>query len=366
MQFTVKRDQLLKPLLAVANVVEKRQTMPILSNVLLKVSNGRLEVTGTDLEVEVVVNAHIPVEQEGETTVSSRKLTDIVKSLPDGCDVSVAVSGNKMEVISGTGKYSLVTLPANDYPRISDFVGNSSLTVPGNVVKTILAKSSFAMAVQDVRYYLNGLLLELSPNVLRTVATDGHRLSMASQSIDSPETKPMQVILPRKAVMSLTRLLSDDETVCSLSLTDNHFRADFGDIQFTAKLIDGRFPDYRKVIPELSENLVVGDKKSLSEALSRASILANEKYRGVYLRFDENQVQIKAHNPEHEQAEETLPISYSGTGLEIGFNSLYLQDAVNAIDGEQYVMSVTSTDKSCVIKDSENDNNLYVVMPMRL
>lgn len=366
MRFSIPREQLLTPLQAVVNVVEKRQTMPILSNVLISATDQGITVTGTDLEVEIVASTQHAVEQTGELTVSARKLVDIIRALPDSSSIDLAYENNKLQIRSGRSKFNLTTLPAHDFPKLEDFVSDTQLSIPGQDFKKLLDRTAFSMAMQDVRYYLNGLLLEVRPERLRCVGTDGHRLSLSTLEVDNGDAKPKQVILPRKAVIGLQKLLPDNESLTAIQLTDNHVRVVFGEIQFTAKLIDGRFPDYEKVIPTYSEDLVVADRSTVLSSLSRTSILANEKYRGVFLKFETDRLWFKAHNPEQEDAEEEVSVNYQGKNIEIGFNSGYLKDAINAIDTDDFVMSVTDNDKSCIIKKVDSEDCVYVVMPMRL
>lgn len=366
MRLFIQREDILKPLLAVASIVEKRQTMPILSNILISATDQGVSFTGTDLEVEVIVNLQTEVQQTGEITVSARKLVDICKALPESSKIDLAVSDNKMQIRSGRSKFNLATLAAGEFPRLNNFVSTATLNLEPSRLKALLDKTAFSMALQDVRYYLNGLLLEIESNKLLAVGTDGHRLSLSSQEVDSNDIESKQVILPRKAVLGLSRLLADGENECTLQLTDNHIRLNFADTVFTAKLIDGRFPDYSRVIPPYADDLVQGDKTQFRNALSRAAILASEKYRGVYLKIEPGSLWIKANNPDQEDAEEEVAIQYSGRPIEISFNASYLLDAIDALDTDDFIMSIQDETKSCIIRNADNEDSLYVVMPMRL
>jgi DNA polymerase-3 subunit beta len=339
--------------------------MPILSNVLLVARNGQLAVTATDLEVELVAEAEVAVEAGGEITVSGRKLLDICRALPDGSDVDISVSGEKLVVRSGRSKFSLATLPAAEFPTIEDIKAGQTITVDRTVLSRLIEKTHFSMAQQDVRYYLNGMLLETGGQHLRAVATDGHRLALCEAVIDGASLDEQQVIVPRKGVLELQRLM-DGEGALDLELGANHVRIQLDGIRFTSKLIDGRFPEYDRVIPKESANQLTADKAGLRGALQRTAILSNEKYRGIRLIIRDSGVVIQAHNPEQEEAEEELEVSYSGEDIEIGFNVNYLLDALGAVDGEEVMLSVQDSNSSCLIRQPGNNDGKFVVMPMRL
>ncbi len=365
MKLRAARDVLLKPLQAVIGVVERRQTMPILSNVLLVAREGELLVTATDLEVELVASAEVAVETGGEITVSGRKLLDICKALPDGSDIDISLSGEKLVVRSGRSKFSLVTLPAAEFPSVEDIKAGQTIKVSQEVLGRLIEKTHFSMAQQDVRYYLNGMLLETGGKHLRAVATDGHRLALYEAEIDGAALDEQQVIVPRKGVLELQRLLDGDGTL-NIELGANHVRIQLKGIRFTSKLIDGRFPEYDRVIPKESSNELKADKASLRSALQRTAILSNEKYRGIRLIIRDSGVVIQAHNPEQEEAEEELEVTYSGEDIEIGFNVNYLLDALGAVDGDEVTLSVLDSNSSCLIRQPGSDEGKYVVMPMRL
>jgi DNA polymerase-3 subunit beta len=339
--------------------------MPILSNVLLVARNGQLAVTATDLEVELVAEAEVAVEAGGEITVSGRKLLDICRALPDGSDVDISVSGEKLVVRSGRSKFSLATLPAAEFPTVEDIKAGQTITVDRTVLSRLIEKTHFSMAQQDVRYYLNGMLLETGGQHLRAVATDGHRLALCEAVIDGASLDEQQVIVPRKGVLELQRLM-DGEGALDLELGANHVRIQLDGIRFTSKLIDGRFPEYDRVIPKESANQLTADKAGLRGALQRTAILSNEKYRGIRLIIRDSGVVIQAHNPEQEEAEEELEVSYSGEDIEIGFNVNYLLDALGAVDGEEVMLSVQDSNSSCLIRQPGNNDGKFVVMPMRL
>ena len=365
MKLTATREALLKPLLAVIGVVERRQTMPILANVLLVAKDSQLAVTATDLEVELVANADVEVQAAGEVTVPGRKLLDICRALPDAAEISMVLSGEKLRLKSGRSKFSLMTLPAAEFPVVEDINAGQSLAVSKAILAKLLDKTHFSMAQQDVRYYLNGLLLETGPKYLRAVATDGHRLALCEVALDDEKMPEQQVIVPRKGVLELQRLISGDGDL-NIQLGSNHIRIQLEGIRFTSKLIDGRFPEYRRVVPEDTSNQLVADKESFRGALQRTAILSNEKYRGIRLIIKTDGLMLQAHNPEQEEAEEELEISYAGENIEIGFNVTYLLEALGAIDTEEVALALVDGNSSCLLREPDNDECKYVVMPMRL
>lgn len=365
MKLSATREAFLAPLQAVIGVVERRQTMPILANILLVGRNGQISATATDLEVELVATAEVDVGQEGEITVPGRKLLDICKALPSGAKVQLALKGDRLQIQSGKSRFSLSTLAAAEFPTVDDINTTDSVTVTSENARRLLDKTQFAMAQQDVRYYLNGLLLETGKDLLRAVATDGHRLAMADIEIVKSDASGKQVIIPRKGVTELQRLMGDDGDIV-IELGSNHIRAQIGNIRFTSKLIDGRFPDYQRVLPNNPTNVITADREALRQALSRTAILSNEKYRGIRLDIKDSGVVIQAHNPEQEEAEEEIDVQYSGDDIEIGFNVTYLMDALAAIDSAEVNLALVDANSSCLIRDPSRDDASYVVMPMRL
>jgi DNA polymerase-3 subunit beta len=365
MKFTAAREALLKPLQAVIGVVERRQTMPILSNVLIIVKDGLLAVTATDLEVELVAQTEVEGESDGEITVSGRKLLDICRALPEGSDVKVSLSGEKLSVRAGRSKFNLVTLPAAEFPVVEDIKAGQTVTVAQTVLSRLIEKTHFSMAQQDVRYYINGMLLETGGQFLRAVATDGHRLSLCQAELDGSNFDEQQVIVPRKGVLELQRLMSGEGDV-NIELGANHIRIQLEGIRFTSKLIDGRFPEYDRVIPKESSNELKADRTEFKNALQRTAILSNEKYRGIRLVIRDSGVMLQAHNPEQEEAEEELAVEYTGEDIEIGFNVNYLLDALGAVEGDDVTLSVQDSNSSCLIRQPGNDDCTFVVMPMRL
>ena len=365
MKLSAQRETFLEPLQAVIGVVERRQTMPILTNVLLVAKDGHLSITATDLEVELVASSKINVEQDGEITVPGRKLLDIFRALPADAKVSLTLDGDRVQIRSRHSRFTLSTLPAAEFPVVDNIDAQVTLSVSQKDASRLLEKTQFSMAQQDVRYYLNGILLEAADKTLRAVATDGHRLALCEVELKKACKGEHQVIVPRKGVLELQRLLGEEGDV-SLAIGSNHIRAQVGSIRFTSKLIDGRFPDYRRVIPTAESSPMTGDREVLKQALHRAAILSNEKYRGIRLDVKGNRIRILAHNPEQEEAEEEVTMKYSGEDLEIGFNVNYLLDALSAVDGDQVEVGLIDSNSSCLITEPGSTSCKYVVMPMRL
>jgi DNA polymerase-3 subunit beta len=366
MKFQAQRETLLKPVQAVIGVVERRQTMPILSNVLVNVTKDGLAVTATDLEVELVARAELSAEDTGEVTVPGRKLLDILRALPDGARLDVKLEREKLVIKSGKSRFTLSTLPAREFPSVEDIQVQRRFTVAQKVLRHLVERTAFSMAQQDVRYYLNGLLLEMNESRLRTVATDGHRLALADANGLGEVGNAHQVIVPRKGVLELQRLLEDSDAEGKVEVGTNHVRVELPTLRFTSKLIDGRFPDYERVLPRTGDKEVVADRLVLKDALGRASILSNEKYRGIRLNLASGTLKILAHNPEQEEAEEEIEVKYAGAELEIGFNVSYLLEALNAVQGEEVQLSLTDSNSSCLIQVPGKPEARYVVMPMRL
>ena len=366
MNFNIKRDTLLKPLQAICGVVERRQSLPILSHVLLVIDDNTLSMTATDLEVEMIVRIDMPDATPGEVTLPARKFLDICRALPEDTDINLSIERERATLRAGKSRFTLATLPASEFPSVDPIQNGITLEIPQNQLKLLIDRTNFAMAQQDVRYYLNGLMLELTASRIRAVATDGHRLSMCELELEHEGIEDTQVIIPRKGVMELVKLLADSDEPVKLTVGTNHIKVDLANEIFTSKLIDGRFPDYQRVLPKGGDKVVTGDCKAIIQALSRASILSNEKYRGIRLNLDKDVIRIYANNPEQEEAEEEVEVSYQGDDLEIGFNANYILDALNAIVDDQVKIIFTDANSSCLIQDANNDACKYVVMPMRL
>jgi len=369
MQFTVSRDALLKPLQLVSGAVERRQTLPVLSNILLVLKGDQLSLTGTDLEVELIGSVGVePGGDSGAVTVPARKLVDICKSLADGSILDFSQKEDKVVIKSGRSRFTLATLPASEFPTIGDESGTFSVTVQQQKLKELLDSTSFAMAQQDVRFFLNGMLFEVAPDYLRVVATDGHRLAMQTIAMNNQTDEPQQLILPRKGIMELSRLITDGEGELTLVFGSNHIRARMSDYTFTSKLVDGKFPDYNRVLPKGGNKHIIGIRQELRQAFSRVSILSNEKYRGVRLVLESGELKIMANNPEQEEAEEAVSVDYDGNSLEIGFNVSYLIDVLTALHSPNVRITLSDPNSSALLEaeDGESSEALYVVMPMRL
>ena len=366
MRFTLQREAFLKPLAQAVNVVERRQTLPVLANFLVQVQNGVLSLTGTDLEVEMIARASVEDAEDGETTIPARKLFEIVRALPDGSRVTVSHSGDKVSVQAGRSRFTLATLPANDFPSVDEVEANERISVPEAALKELIERTAFAMAQQDVRYYLNGLLFDLREQTLRCVATDGHRLALCEAPLEQPVVAKRQIIVPRKGVMELQRLLEGGDRTLELEIGRSHIRVKRDDVGFTSKLIDGRFPDYEAVIPIGAEKEVRVDREVLRAALQRAAILSNEKYRGVRVEISPGQLKINAHNPEQEEAQEEVEAETKIDGLAIGFNVNYLMDALGALRDEFIVIALRDANSSALVREAGSEKCRHVVMPLRL
>jgi DNA polymerase-3 subunit beta len=366
MKIIAKREAILTPLQTVIGVVERRQTMPILANVMLAAKGGKLSITATDLEVELVAASEVDVQRAGEITVPGRKLLDICRALPDGVEITMTLEGERMTVRARKSRFALSTLPAAEFPTVEEINAGQTLDVPLADLKRLLEKTHFSMAQQDVRYYLNGMLLEMSAKSLRSVATDGHRLALCEIDLPSGGVSGQQVIIPRKGVLELQRILSHDGATAQVAVGSNHVRATIGEVRLTSKLIDGRFPEYSRVIPNSPPRLVKAVRDDLRQALQRAAILSNEKYRGIRFALKPGALTIQAHNPEQEEAEEEVEVQYEGDDIEIGFNVNYLLDALAAIDGNEVTIGLTDGNSSCLITADVDATSRFVVMPMRL
>lgn len=366
MNINLNKDVLLKPLQLINGVVERRQTLPILANILIEVDHGILSMTATDLEVEIIVQLGIDSTASGRITLPARKLFDICRSLADGADIAIQTEEDKATVRSGRSRFVLTTLPADDFPDIGEMEDSRSFSLKQGELKRLMDQTAFAMAQQDVRYYLNGMLFEMGSDQLRTVATDGHRLAMAEAAVNIGWDEKTQVIVPRKGVNELQRLLDDMDKDVKVELGINHIRFTTDGMSFTSKLVDGRFPDYEHVVPKNGDKIVIVDRDALKQALVRASILTNEKFRSISVHVKPGGIVIHARNPEQEHAEEEVEVDYSGDEFEIGFNAAYVQDALGAMSEQQVQLIFTDPSSSCLLHGVANESSRYVVMPMRI
>jgi len=366
MKIKIQKEDLLNPLQKIIGAVEKRQTMPTLSNVLVKADQDKITLTATDLEIELITTINLVIDEPGSTTIPARKLLDICKALPNEASVSITVKGDKATIQSGRSRFSLITLPAADFPVLDSINAISEFEIPQNTLRELIDKTGFAMAQQDVRYYLNGLMLEISTGVLRAVATDGHRLAYCEKQTDCELADIKQVILPRKGVLELLRLLETSEDKVKISIASNHLQVVFNDIRFTSKLIDGRFPDYNRVIPDDGLCIMTADREIFRQALVRTSILSNEKYRGIRLILKDNIVELKAQNPDQEEADVETEVNYKGDDIEIGFNVNYMLDVLNVSSSSMVQIRFKDSNSSCLLSFPDQTDCKYVIMPMRL
>ena len=369
MEFVANREIILPALNKVNGVVERRQTLPILGNLLVVAREGRITLTGTDMEVEIKTSFEAEIQQEGETTIPARKLVDICRNLSDGAAIRFKTNGERCAVTSGRGRFSLGLLPATDFPATETEreEGGFDFQIPESRFKRLLDKTAFAMAKQDVRYYLNGLLLELDPAAgLVGVATDGHRLAKFVTPLDLALDEKRQAIVPNKAVLELKRQLGNTDDPISIRLGERSLRVVVGDTTMTSKLVDGRYPEYERVIPSNIGRTATVEKDTLKRALSRTSILSNDKYPGVRLNFDPGTLKLLAHNPDQEEAEEEIEMEYSGEEVSIGFNSGYLIDVLGAIDETSAIIHFQDTNGSSIWRGVGSESETFVVMPMRL
>lgn len=366
MQIKINREVLLKPLTNVSSIVERRHTLPILSNLLLEAKNNNIQLTATDLEMQISLNIESKFSGELSTTISAKKLLDICRSLPEAVDIDMASTDSRITVKAGKSRFNLQTLPAADYPVMTkQATSNISLQISQNSLKKLLKQVEFAMAQQDIRYYLNGLLLEVNENKLNIVGTDGHRLSFTSTTLNKTYEKT-EVILPRKTIVELIKLLNDSENEVSVEFSAGQVNFTFDEIRLISKVIDGKFPDYHRVIPVGHQNTFSVNRMEVLTAMQRASILSNEKYRGIRMVLSNNNLKLISTNTEQEEAEEELEIAYAKDGLDIGFNVTYLIDVLNNVNDETINFSFADANSSCLITVPNDENYKYVVMPMRI
>ncbi|MBV1914646.1 MAG: DNA polymerase III subunit beta [Pseudomonadales bacterium] len=369
MECTISKEALLQPLQLVTGVVERRQTLPILSNALLVVTEDKLSITGTDLEVELVAwGTPQAVATTGSVTTPARKLMDICRSLPDEAIITLKLEENRLLVKSGRSRYRLSLLPVDDFPKTEQKGSDIEFPLEQSVLKNLIDSISFAMAQQDVRFYLNGLLMEVGEGRIRTVATDGHRLALCNAEVGAEQTSgPItQIIIPRKGAVELSRLLSDSQGVATVTLGSGFVRVGTDDFLFSSKLVDGKFPDYQNVIPSGGDKELIADRQLLRDSFVRASILSSDKFHGVRLFLSEELLKLKANNPEQEEAEEDIEVDYNGGSVEIGFNVTYMIDVMNTLSSEKVRITLSGPDNGVIIERLDNPDALYVVMPMKI
>jgi DNA polymerase-3 subunit beta len=366
MKFIINREELLLPLQQIVSVIEKRQTMPILSNVLMVIEDNQLILTGTDLEIQIIAKIDIATATPGSITVPARKFLDICRLLPNGAEIKFELQDDKVKIASSRSRFSLSCLPADNYPEFAESELESHLFINAGKFKKALDKTVFCMANQDVRYYLNGLLFNVSNSKLKLVASDGHRLSIYEDNLDQATGLETRIILPRKGVLELSRLLDDPDAELKVEFSNNNIRIFIKNLIFSAKLVDSKYPDFGKVFQQEFFNQIHIQKQLLKEALTRVAILANEKFKGVTFDISSGSLKMSTHNPEHDEAEEELFIEYTGEPLTIAFNAQYLLDAVSNLDSELAVMTIASNASSCFIDEPGDCGYKFIVMPMRL
>jgi DNA polymerase-3 subunit beta len=357
---------LLEPLYAVSGIIERRHTLPILSNVLLERKGNEITIVATDIEIQISARTACDNTDDAKAiTVGARKLLDILRALPEQSEVTLALQEKKLQVKAAKSRFNLQTLPAEDFPKLSLAEGASTkMTLPQKVLKQLFLSVQYAMAQQDIRYYLNGLLLVTGEDKITVVATDGHRLALASAVHKTEGTQ--EVILPRKTILELSKLMSDSDDPVEVDLSPTQARFSFGGIVLISKLVDGKFPDYTRVIPTTHNKKLLLSRVVLLQSLQRAAILTNEKFKGVRWVLVDGSLKIICSNNEQEEAQEELDVDYAGDALDIGFNVNYLQDVLNNLECEQVECALGDANSSALITVPGNDNFKYVVMPMRI
>jgi DNA polymerase-3 subunit beta len=363
-----KREALLEPLQAVAGIIERRHTLPILSNVLLSRTDTHIDFVATDIEIEITTS--MTVEGSGEEkkiTVGARKLVDILRALPEGSEVQLALQDRRLQVKSGKSRFNLQTLSADDFPRLAlAEAATTSFTVPQKLLRSLLGLVQYAMAQQDIRYYLNGLLMVIEEEQLKLVATDGHRLAYASRKVGGKNLARQEVILPRKTIIELSKLLDDSDDAVEIDLSAAQARFKFGNVVLVSKLVDGKFPDYGRVIPQSQPKKLKLDRIVLLQALQRAAILTSDKFRGVRWVLSDGSLKISCSNTEQEEAQEELDVPYKGETLDIGFNVGYLVDVLNNLDVAEVECGLGDANSSALFTLPDRVDFKYVVMPMRI
>jgi len=363
----LEKETILKPLQVVIGIVERKQTLPILSNVLIEKELGKIRFTATDLEIQITttIETNNQDNEIASITIGGKKIQEILRILPDQTKISIQTKENKAQIKANTSRFSLQTLPAQDFPKLNNqLIDANKITLHQSILKNLLLSVQYAMAQQDVRYYLNGVLLLIEGNKLKVVATDGHRLAFNAGIIEGNHEK-QEIILPRKAVTELCKLLSDTSENVELEFSAQQAKANFSGITLITKVIDGKFPDYERVIPKYNNHLSM-NRIMVQQALQRAAILSNEKFRGVRFVLTEKNLSIISSNSEQEEAQEEIETDYHGEAIDIGFNVNYLMDGLNNINSEMAVFSFGDPNSSILITTAENSEFRYVVMPMRI
>ncbi len=365
MDFYITKEEVVKSLNQTLGVVEKRQTLPILSNVLFEVDESSLKLTATDLESEISTTSTISnFKSGGKTTAPARKLSDLCRLLPDMTEIHFFLDGDNLRIETESGKYNLSTLPSEDFPVFETEETQSQINISSQNLKTLISKTAFAMGNQDWRHYLNGLFLLIDDKTITTVATDAHRLALAHSSLNEAVAESTNGIVPRKSINEIGKLVGEGSENVVIKLGQTSIAANVSGTTFVSKLIEGKFPDYEQVIPSGESSLLVVDRKNFSESLSRVSVLSSEKYKGVRILTKENSLNISANNPEKEQGEENVECEYQGEEIDIAFNVNYLQEILSTLDSEKIEINFFGSEKSCLITDPNSSDLKYVVMPL--
>ena len=365
MDFYITKEEVVKSINLTLGVVEKRQTLPILSNVLFEVDESSLKLTATDLESEISTTSTISnFKSGGKITAPARKLSDLCRLMPELAEIHFYLDGDNLKIETVSGKYNLSTLPSEDFPVFETEDTQSQINISSQNLKNLITKTSFAMGNQDWRHYLNGLYMMIDDKVITTVATDAHRLAMATSSLNEASSESTSGIVPRKSINEIGKLVGDESENVVIQLGQTSIAANVSGTTFVSKLIEGKFPDYEQVIPSGESSLLVVDRKNFSESLSRVSVLSSEKYKGVRIITKKDSLNISANNPEKEQGEENLSCEYQGEEIDIAFNVNYLQEILSTIDSEKIEINFFGSEKSCLITDPNSENLKYVVMPL--
>lgn len=367
MKFKIEREKLIKPLQMAVAPLSARPSLPILGHVLLQINENILELTATDLEIEIGTRVMlIESSENGSITVPAKKFLDICRSLPMDSVITLEHKENRLIIQANRSRFSLSTLPADQFPNLENWQSETTVTLRQDLLKNLIESIQFSMANQDVRYYLNGMFFEIEDGIIRSVATDGHRLAVCVLPVESTQIENKTFILPRKGVLELNKLLNVQDDMVTIELGGNNLKISLPDLTFTSKLVDGKYPDYRRVFPKNADKILTCSCETLKQSLSRVAILSNEKFRGIRLLAENNQLKISANNPEKEEAEEVIDVNYAFESLEIGFNVTYLLDILNSLNAETVKLSLLNSATSVLVENMQNQTTQYVVMPMRL
>ncbi|MEE9397377.1 MAG: DNA polymerase III subunit beta [Methylococcales bacterium] len=365
MKFDTERDAFLQPLQEIVGVIEKKQTLPILANVLIDVNNENISFTGTDLEIQLLTTAKVSGKNVGKITVPARKLLDIFRYLPNGKLIKLDFREDKLRLVCGKSRFSLSTLPAENYPKFENDGYDHEIILQALKLRKGLEKTQFCMALQDVRYYLVGILLEIEGRTISLVSSDGHRMAVFTDNIDENLEERMRIILPRKAVLELYRLLTDCGEAVTLKFSKNGIQMTVGNTKFSSKLIEGKYPDFKKIFPQHSNKVSLIDKELLKDAINRVAILSNEQLKDVRLDMNENLLRLRTNNQEQEEAEEEIVVDYKGSPFNTGYNASYLHDAISQVSSDQVRLTFFDQNDSCLVEDLDDSTFRYLLMPVR-